>query len=96
MQGIKFDALSRIKGEITLEGVQEFYEFLQGKLPDCISMKPSPKLTPRRAFDVIWFLQERFGLIPDYYERCVRCGVIYDSNNEGDRINYSHYCGDCL
>ena len=95
MEGIKFDSDSRVQ-EIRLEHVQELYEFLQGKLPDCISMKPRPKLSQRRAFQVIWFLQERLGLIPDNYDRCVGCGVIYDSNSEGDRINYKNYCGDCL
>lgn len=82
-----------------LEWVQEFNKFLQGELPKDISMRRGykPKLTPKVAFSIIWYLQEKFPIIPDSIERCHNCNWIFDSDNEG---YYSHkkekfYCSDC-
>lgn len=84
------------RGEVTLEQVEKFYKFLQGELPDGVHVKPRPRLSSRRAFDVIWYLQEVMGLIPEHFERCITCGCLYDSNNEGhyDERN-GHHCDSC-
>jgi len=74
---------SRIK--VPFEPVNEFYEWLQSEL----------KLSARKAFKIIYYLQESFiwkdeegkhyGLIPDTYELCRAkgCGALYDIDSEG-------------
>lgn len=74
--------------KITLEQVQEFHNWLQGKsCPDDIEFAHLLKLTPEEAFCVIYYLQEEFGILPDNYEMCQECKGIYDSYNEGAYIN---------
>lgn len=70
---------------VTIEQVREFYDMLTGAaIPDNIRLgRSAPRLSQRKAFSVIWFLQEQTGIIPDIYERCDKCGSIYDSEQEG-------------
>ena len=77
-----------------IEIVDDFYEFLQGKLPDCLTMKRHPHLSEQMAFSIIYYLQEVMHIIPDKYERCVTCGRLYDSENEGSSYKGMHcdYC----
>jgi len=82
-----------------LEWIQELYLFLQGNVPDGITLGRGgrPRLTQKQAFSVIWYLQEHFPLLPDEIERCDACGQLYDSYAEG---NYSekrqkHFCHMC-
>jgi hypothetical protein len=70
--------------EITEEQVEALYCFLQGELPQGWVMKRNPKLSQEMAFRIIYYLQEEMGVIPDIYERCVTCGCIFNSENEGD------------
>lgn len=69
--------LNRVKdatGEIvSLERVQKFYEFLRDDL----------KLSPRKAFLVIYELQEEMNLIPDCFEKCKKCHCIFDTECGG-------------
>ncbi len=81
--------------EITLEQVDEFYRFLQGELPKEIEMKTRPKLSERKAFHVIWYLQEHLRIFPDKFERCCRCGVLYDIREQGFIERDRPYCGSC-
>ena len=69
--------------EITLEEVQELYDFLKGHLPKEITMKDPPQLSPELAFSIVWFLQEHMGIIPDKFERCSVCNSIYDADDGG-------------
>lgn len=74
--------------KITLEQVQEFHSWLQGKsYPNGIEFAHSLKLTPGEAFSVIYYLQEELGILPDNYEMCQECKDIYDGYNEGTYIN---------
>ena len=66
-----------------LDRVQQFHEFLQGRLPDGVSVTNPPRMTAEDAFEVIWFLQEVAGLITDSIEMCAYCGTLFDSNREG-------------
>lgn len=68
-----------------LEWIEEFNDFLQGTLPDGITMSESrkPKLTPEQSFAVIWYLQEHFCLLPDHIEKCSNCDKVYDSYETG-------------
>ena len=81
--------------KISIEQVEELYEFLQGELPIGISCKP-PHLSQRKAFTIIWFFQERLRIIPDIFERCVHCGEIFDSSKEGGQYNKRNYCDYCI
>lgn len=80
---------------LTLEHVKALYEFLQGKPVKGVYIKPAPKLSSRRAFDVIYFLQEYLGIIPDIFDRCCSCGDMYNSEAEGTYYRNSHYCDGC-
>jgi len=68
-----------------LEWVEEFYEFLQGTLPGGIKMGRGhqPQMSAKKAFSIIWYLQEHFPVLPDNIERCSNCGSLFDSNSEG-------------
>jgi len=62
-------------------------------MPDGIHGCPSPKLSKRKAWSVIWLLSVHPDLadissMPDHVEICDDCGAIYDTNAEGC------YCGD--
>lgn len=76
------------EGTIALESVSQLYEWLQGgDDPERIHFKTKPKLTADEAFSVIYYLQEELGILPDYYEQCRECKCLYDSYNEGVRID---------
>ncbi|MFA5345832.1 MAG: hypothetical protein WC315_06125 [Candidatus Omnitrophota bacterium] len=71
------------KESITIEQVQEFYEFLQ----------ESHKLDNKSAFDVIYYLQEVLRVLPTHYEECRICGDLFDSENSGCIAGYCDGCG---
>lgn len=74
--------------DITLERVQDFYSWLQGKrCPDGMEFTHLLRLTPEEAFCVIYYLQEELEILPDNYEMCRECKNIYDSYDEGTYIN---------
>jgi hypothetical protein len=83
---------------VTLEKVEELYRFLQGDEIEGIHCKSMPRLSQRKAFSVIYFLQEHMNLVPDRFECCVRCGDLYDDHSEGhyDEKTGRHYCSSCL
>jgi len=82
-----------------IEWVDEFYEFLQGNIPEGIYLArhSKPKLTQKKAFAIIWYLQEHFCILPDNIERCDYCGGLYDSNSEGGywESKGNHFCSGC-
>lgn len=83
-----------------IEWVTEFYNFLQGEIPDSIKIKQPIKLTPDEAFMVVWYLQEHFSILPDEIEKCDNCGEIYDSGREGVYLeepneNGQSFCNTC-
>jgi len=80
--------------KITIEQANEFFEYLQGKVPEGFVHVKSPKLSPGRAFDVIYVLQEHLHVLPDHYALCCRCHRLYDTYAEGGMIGKSFYC-DC-
>jgi len=74
--------------EVDEIALQEFSEWLQGeKKIDRMHFVEQPKLSRQAAFSVIYYLQERLGILSDDYEMCQTCGCIYDSANEGTCIN---------
>lgn len=68
-----------------LEWIQEFHSFLQGDIPEGISLgdEYKVKLTPEQSSTVIWYLQEHFPILPDSIEMCDVCKRLYDSYSEG-------------
>lgn len=81
--------------KITIEQIDELYEFLQGKCPEGIHVKHPPRLTQNKAFKIIWFLQEHLGVLPDNFERCCSCGDLYDVCREGGYYRDRPYCDPC-
>ena len=84
-----------MKDKITLEQTEELYKFLQGEVPEGIHIKHPTKLSERKAFTIIWFLQEHLRLIPDDYERCCSCGSLYDTGCGGGIKRNRCYCEGC-
>lgn len=74
--------------EVDTNEVQEFYDWLQGKRDiDRMYFVENPKLSKEAAFSVIYYLQERLGILEDKYELCQECDCIFDSDCEGTCIN---------
>lgn len=79
----------------------ELFDFLQGKLPEGfkISRSHMPKLTPDQAWTVIWYLGNQYWQVPDHIERCCICGDLYNSEAEGECLDYGkspyHFCESC-
>ena len=65
----------------TMEGCNSLYQWLQGKEDDDFLFKNQPNLTADEAFAVIYYLQERFHVIPDTIEKCSCCNELYDSED---------------
>lgn len=69
------------------DAVDVLYRFLKGEgLPEGVTCK-MPKLKPKVAFDVIWFLQEVMHCLPDHIEQCEGCGCLFDSDSEGYHLD---------
>lgn len=83
-----------------LEWINEFYRFLQGETPEGMSLGYGSKLklTKRKAFAIIWYLQEHFCLLPDHIEQCSDCGELYDSHSSGyhSEKRAKFYCEGCI
>lgn len=74
--------------ELGEEGyVQQLYDFLQGKYHPTDINDDKPNLTADQAWHVIYCLQEHFGVLDDRFERCRKCGDIYDSYEGGTTID---------
>lgn len=82
-----------------LKWIEEFYKFLQGEIPEEISIGRGhqPKLTDKKANTIIWYLQEHLRILPAHIERCDTCGSLFDSWSEGIywETKGKHYCGGC-
>lgn len=83
-----------------LEKINEFYRFLTGeKMPETISLcrGHAPKMSEKKAFAIIWYLQEHLSIFPDTIEKCSVCGELYDTGSEGIywETKGRFYCGGC-
>lgn len=87
------------RGFDDLSWIEEFYDFLQGECPDDMRLPRGyqPKLTPKKAFTIIWYLQEHFPILPSRIEKCWKCDLLYDSYSEGLHWESKgrNYCGGC-
>lgn len=79
--------------------LDEFYRFLQGDIPEGMSLSRhcQPKLTQKKAYAIIWYLQEHMRILPDHIERCDNCGELYDNHSEGLywESKGKFFCGGC-
>lgn len=79
-----------------IEWITEFYNFLQGEIPETIRLGRGnkPKFTPAQANTVIWYLQEHFALLPDHIDQCDNCKQYYDTHSQGhySELTYKSYC----
>jgi hypothetical protein len=82
---------------VTAERVEELMAFLRGQQVEGITCRWMPRLSSRAAFSVIYFLQEHMNLLPDRFEVCGRCGVLFDSEQEGRYVEKTgkNYCDGC-
>ena len=82
-----------------LEWIEEFYEFLQDECSENIRLRKGhqPKMSAKKAFAIIWYLQEHFPVFPDTIEKCWNCDNLFDTDSEGIywQSKYRHYCSNC-
>ena len=90
------------------EKIDILYRFLMGDIPEGVICK-APKLSPKKAFTVIWFLQEVICCLPDSIEQCDGCKNLFDSESEGYCLDdqyilngrtlpkkyWGHWCDSC-
>lgn len=57
----------------------------------------SPKMSPKKAMAIIWYLQEHMQVIPDTIERCDNCDGLFDRNESGLywESKGKNFCGNC-
>jgi len=83
----------------TEQWLTEFFEFLQGEMPEGMSMTRghAPKMSAKKAFAIIWYLQEHMRVLPDRIDQCWSCGELFDSHSEGLywESKGRNYCGCC-
>ena len=100
MNEIKLLKNNSNRDDSDLDKVDEFYRFLTGEItPESLSFirGHAPKMTEKKAFTIIWYLQEYLAILPDNIERCSECGDLYNCNSEGLywETKGKHYCGSC-
>jgi len=83
----------------TVELLQDFLNFLQGKNDSGI-VSPrghNPKMSHKKAFTIIYYLQEVLPVFPDSIEMCSNCNDLYDSDSEGIfwESKGKNFCGGC-
>lgn len=83
-----------------LERVKAFFEFLQGNAPDGVYLAKGhqPKMSRKKAWATVWFLQEYLSVFPSNIELCYNCGSLYDNHEEGLywESKGRFYCDQCL
>lgn len=87
------------KEQDDVEWIQGFYNFLKGEVPETMTLRRGhqPKMSEKKAFSIIYYLQEHLPVFPDRIERCDTCGFLFDSYSEGLywESKGKHYCGSC-
>ena len=82
-----------------LEHAEVLFAFLQGKAPNGYDCSPMPHLDPETAWTVLWFIQSQHHQYGDHIDRCEVCGLLYNSEAEGDCLDFGDppysFCGQC-
>lgn len=86
------------------------YKYLQGlELPEGVHCR-MPKLSGKKAFSVIWFLQEIMHCLPSNIEQCDVCKDLFDTDSSGAHLDdqyelngktlpkryWGHFCEYCI
>jgi len=71
--------------DIDLEMIDRFFYFLT----------KNKKLSSKKAFDIIYYLQEQLEILPDRFEKCTSCKEMYDSHQQGSTHRLRQYCSSC-
>jgi len=76
--------------------LEELLKYLiNGELPEGVGCK-SPKISPKMAKEVLWFLQEVTKIIPDRFAICDGCGCLYSEDYlKYFETNGKFYCDSC-
>ncbi len=81
----------KIKEPTQDEKVLIYYDYLRGLIENIqignLVFGKSPKLSDKKAFNVLYYAQEFLKAIPDKFEKCKRCGKIFDTETEGNHID---------
>jgi hypothetical protein len=82
---------------VTLEQVEDLVTMLTGGDTGGVHLAHQPALTREQAFSVLYYLQEVLFLVPNHYEMCAKCKLLYDSGNGGGvrQEDNALLCGDC-
>lgn len=100
MNSITFENNTRERDWTDLEWINEFYHFLQGEIPQTLHYNRGhkPKMSQKKAFAIIYYLQEHYRKFPDNIEQCSVCGDLYDTDCEGLywETKGKFYCDNCI
>lgn len=90
-------AREQAEEERQLEAVSLFHGFLQGEIPEGTTGLRKFNMSPDKAMQVIWVLQECCHLLSDRFEMCHTCKTIYDAHSEGAYVEKTGrtYCDSC-
>lgn len=84
-----------------VELCEQLYLLLQGVVPKGYHIKPAelPKLSPKKAWTVVWWVQNQHREFPDIVERCDVCQAFYNTECSGTFVDVDsgprHFCDDC-
>ncbi len=99
---MELTGLSNVKEGVMIddiEKVKELYDFLTGGTPEGMFFNKTskPKMSHKKAFAVIYYLQEHLNIIPDYFELCWNCRDIFNTETDGIywKSKGRYYCGGC-
>jgi hypothetical protein len=90
------------ENEKDLERTQELYNFLQGQMPEGVTVakRKRPNLTPEQAWTVVWYLGNEYWQVTDRVEKCEVCGDLYHTWEGGGCLDYGkapyHFCDGCV
>ena len=87
------------RGFSDLQWLNEFYAFLQGETPAGIRFTRGhkPEMSAKKAFSIIWYLQEHFPVFPANIEICNNCDRLFDYDMGGIywESKGKFFCGVC-
>jgi len=90
------------KDKDPIDVVRKLFNFLQGEVPEGLEIPQDhiPHLSEEHAWTVVWYIQGLYREIPDHIVRCDVCGRLFDTDDEGDCLDYGdmpyNFCVDCM
>lgn len=85
--------------KLDIDWIEDFFEFLKGEDNGGIVSPRGhlPKMSHKKAFSIIYYLQEILSVFPENIEKCSNCNSLFDTNHGGLywESKGKHYCGNC-